>query len=45
MMVKWVNDGLLQTNDGEMPINDAEMIVNDGELSIWTFTHFFIIID
>ena len=34
MMVKWVNDGLLQANDGKMLINDGEVIVNDGEMLV-----------
>ena len=43
MMVRWANDGLLQTNatkmlvnNGEMLIIDGEMLVNDGEMSIWS---------
>ena len=49
MMVKWVNDGLLQANgkmlvnDGEILVNDGEMLVNDGEMSKWSYTHFTII--
>ena len=44
MMVKWVNDGILQANDGEMLVNnDFEMLVNDGEMSEKSYTHFNII--
>ena len=50
MMVKWPNDGLLQSNDGKMLVNDGEMVVNygemlvnDGEVSIWSFIHFTIV--
>ena len=50
MMVKWVNDGLLQANDGkmlvndgEMLVNDGEMLVNDGEMSAWSYNHLTII--
>ena len=46
MMVKWVNDGLLQANDGKMLVNDGKMLVNDGkmlvndgEMSAWSYTH------
>ena len=42
MMVKWVNDGLLQANDGKMLVNDGGMLVNDGEMSVW-YTYFTII--
>ena len=42
MMVKWVNDGLLQANDGKMLVNDGEMLVNDGEMSVG-YTYFAII--
>ena len=31
-------------NEGEMLVNDGEMIVNDGEMSIWSYTHFTIIV-
>ena len=34
MMVKRVNDGILQANDGKMHVNDGEMLVNDGEMSV-----------
>ena len=34
MMVKWVNDGLLQANDGKMLVNDGEIIVNEGEMLV-----------
>ena len=50
MVVKWANDGLLQSNDGKMLVNDSEMLVkdgemlvNDGEMSIWSYTHLTII--
>ena len=52
MIVKLVNDGLLQANaskilvkDGEMPVNDGEMLGNDGQMSIWSYeySHFTII--
>ena len=47
MVVKWVNDGVLQANaseklidDGDMLVNDCEMLINDGQMSIWSYTHF-----
>ena len=50
MMVRWVNEGVLQAyatkmlvNNGEMLVNDGEMLVNDGEMSKWSYTHFTII--
>ena len=43
MMVKWANDGLLQTYDGKMLVNDADMPVNDGEINAWSCPHFTII--
>ena len=51
-MVRWANDGgVLQAKatqmlvyDVEMLVNDGEMLVNDGEMSIWSYTHFTIIL-
>ena len=43
MMVKWVNDGLLQANEGKMLVNEGKMLVNDGEMSAWSYTHLTII--
>ena len=34
MMVKLVNDGLLQANDGKMLVNDGEMFVNDSKMLV-----------
>ena len=34
MMVKWVNDGLLQANNCKMLVNDGEMLVNDEGISV-----------
>ena len=41
MMVKWVNDGLLQADDSKMLVNDGEILVNDGEMSVLHSFHQF----
>ena len=40
MMVKWVNDDLLQANEGKLLDNDGEMLVNDGDTILDTRYHY-----